>query len=202
MKRIEETVTVAHEGDGALSVLRYVAVGALVFQGAHLIEHVAQLAYWSAHPTQSPWLTPWAAEGRDLLAVGGEIAVGNELLHMLGNLIFFAGLMALVGLCRRAGRTVDEIPHLRTAVLIQGLHVVEHVALTTTSVINGRAIGASTFFGLLDGPLMTSTRIWFHFLLNLVASFYAARALVQMNTVGLIVRRPPPHQETAAALER
>lgn len=196
MKRMGDTVTVDYEEDGVASVLRYAAVGALVFQGAHLIEHVAQLAYWFSHPTQTPWLTPWAAEGRDLLAVGGEGAIGNELLHMVGNLIFLGGLFALVVLCRKAGRTSDEFPHLRTAVLVQSLHVVEHVALTTTSLIYGRAVGASTFLGLVDGPVMTSTRIWFHFLLNLVASWYAARALAEMNTGGLIIRRPRP----AAAL--
>lgn len=185
------TTTVDRGGGSLTRFIMYAAIAALVFQAVHFVEHVAQLGYWFAHPADAPWLTPWAVQGRDILAVGGEPALGNELLHLLGNLIFLGGLVGLVAVCSRRQRTGKEYPALRTAVVIQGFHVVEHVALTATSLIYGKAIGLSTFLGLVAGPVMTSFRVWFHLLINLVATWYAGRALAELNAGGILIPTTP-----------
>lgn len=164
-------------------LVKYLAVSALVFQAVHLIEHMAQLGYWIARPLEAPWLTPWADAGRAQLAVGGNAALGNEILHLVGNVIFLAGLVALLSYVHRLGLEMSSA--LRVAFVVQGVHVIEHVALTTTAALWGEAVGISTFFGLVDGPVMTSYRVWFHFLINLVASWFAARAVMFVYTQGL-----------------
>jgi len=184
-------IAIQEKGRWITRAVGYLAIAALVFQVVHFVEHLGQLGYWLGHPAEAPWLTPWAAEGRDALAIGGETALGNELLHLLGNLIFLAGLIALAALCRRAGRTADDFPDLRAALVIQGFHVGEHVALTTTTAIYGNAIGLSTFLGLVSGPAMTSYRVWFHLLINLIATWYAGRALIRMIGAGLVVAGKP-----------
>lgn len=173
--------------DRVTGLLKYLAVSALVFQTVHLVEHVAQLGYWMARPLEAPWLTSWAVEARDALALAGNLTLGNEILHLVGNLIFLGGLVALFLYCRR--RAADIPSALRVAFVVQGIHIVEHVALTTTTALWGKAIGISTFLGLVSGPVMTSYRVWFHFLINLGASWYAARAVVSLHARGFIVER-------------
>lgn len=51
----------------------------------------------------------------------------------------------------------------------------------------GEAAGLSTFFGLVSGPVMTSYRVWFHFLINLVATWFAARAVMVLQSRGLLI---------------
>lgn len=165
----------------------YVAVGALAFQAVHLIEHAAQLGYWFLHPDRAPWLTPWAAEGRDALAVGGRTMLGGELLHLLGNLIFLAGLLGLSAILTE--RRFPGMRSLRFAVVIQGVHVLEHLSLTATTVLFGEAIGVTTAFGLVTGVGLTSLRVWAHFAINLVATWFAMRALAEMLSHGLISGR-------------
>lgn len=179
--------------------VKYLAVAALAFQAVHFVEHLAQLGYWLMHPAEAPWLTPWAAGGRDLLAFSGRSALGNELLHLVGNLIFLAGLGALLTYCHWRGRAA-AYPPLRIALLLQGVHVLEHLALTATTVVFGKAIGLSTFFGLVGGPLMTSYRVWFHLLINLVASWYGWRALVAMHADGLLLDSSPRPTEARRAV--
>lgn len=171
------------ESDRMGMTLKYLAVSGLVFQAVHFIEHVAQLGYWLARPLATPWLTPWAVAGRDQLAVGGDAALGNEILHLVGNLVFLAGLGALY--LYRHRQTLATPLALRVAMVIQGFHVAEHMALTLTAAAWGKTVGISTFFGLVDGPVMTSYRVWFHFLVNLVASWFAARALMPLLDRGL-----------------
>lgn len=176
--------------------LKYLAVSALVFQGVHFIEHVAQLGYWMARPLEAPWLTPWAVAGRDQLAVGGDAALGNEILHLVGNLIFLGGLGVLY--LYRQRQALGTPPALRVATVIQGLHVAEHVTLTMTAAVWGNAIGISTFLGLVNGPVMTSYRVWFHFLINLAASWFAARALMSLYKQ----RLPRSNMPEATALSK
>lgn len=180
--------------------LMYLAVSALVFQAVHLVEHVAQLGYWMARPLEAPWLTPWAVEGRDALAVAGNLVLGNEILHLVGNLIFLGGLVALFLYCRR--RALGMPSALHVAFVIQGIHVAEHVALTTTTALWGKAIGISTFLGLVNGPVMTSYRVWFHFLINLVATWFAARAVMSLYARSLLVERVRSPGERPAMTER
>jgi hypothetical protein len=173
-------------GPGAWRVVRDVATAALVFQLVHFIEHVAQLGYWAMHTSSAPWLTPWAMAGRELLVVDGTPASGNELLHLVGNLIFLAGVLALAGLVPRARRWTGEIPFLKPAILLQGAHVIEHVLLTGTYLASGEAIGFTTVFGLADGAFGSTLRVWAHFLLNLVATYFALRAVLEMRRSGLL----------------
>jgi hypothetical protein len=160
------------------------ALAALAVQAGHLLEHMLQLGYWFAHPAEPPWMTPWAMNLAHRLAVGGNHALGIELLHLIGNLIFLAGLTALALVCRRVGHGGPR--NLRIALTIQTLHVVEHTALTSSVILAGQAVGVSTFFGLVDGQAMTSWRVWFHFLINLAASWYTARALLELRRTGVL----------------
>jgi hypothetical protein len=151
----------------------------------HFVEHIAQLGYWFLNPAEAPWITPWALPVRDALAVAGEVPLGNELLHLAGNLVFLGGLMALAIYWNRRGG--EASPHLRTALWVQGIHMGEHVVLTASTIILGKAVGLSTFLGLISGPAMTSFRVWFHFLINLVATWYAGRAVLALHSEGLLV---------------
>lgn len=171
---------------GAWRLVRDVAIAALVFQVVHFIEHLAQLGYWTSHPASAPWLTPWAIAGRDALIVDGTPASGNELLHLLGNLIFLVGLFALVALVWRMGQSVGEVPFLKPALWLQGIHVIEHVLLTGTYLAVGKAIGFTTLFGLAAGPFGSGLRVWAHFLLNLVGTYFAVRAVLDMGRRGLL----------------
>lgn len=171
---------------GAWRVIRDIAVAALIFQVVHFVEHVAQLGYWMTHPTEAPWLTPWAMAGRDLLVVDGTPASGNELLHLVGNLIFLAGLVALIALVWRLGQSIGEVPFLKPALWLQGIHVLEHVLLTGTYLAAGKAIGFTTLFGLAQGPFGSGLRVWAHFLLNLVGTYFAVRAVLEMRRRGLL----------------
>jgi hypothetical protein len=171
---------------GAWRVVRDIAVAALVFQVVHFIEHVAQLGYWMSHPASAPWLTPWAIAGRDLLVVDGTPASGNELLHLVGNLIFLVGVFALVALVWRVGQSIEEVPFLKPALWLQGFHVIEHVLLTGTYLAAGKAIGLTTLLGFAGGAFGSGLRIWAHFLLNLVGTYFAVRAVVEMRRRGLL----------------
>ncbi|MGH8945624.1 MAG: DUF6008 family protein [Acidimicrobiia bacterium] len=180
-------------GPRARRVVRDVAVAALVFQIVHFIEHLAQLGYWVLNPVSAPWLTPWAITGRDLLIVDGTAASGNELLHLVGNLIFLGGLLALVTLARSEPRG-EEIPYLRPALWVQTVHVVEHLLLTGTYLAFGTAIGVTTLFGAASGAFGSGLRVWAHFLLNLVGTYLAIRAVVELQRRGLLLPgRLPDH---------
>lgn len=173
-------------GPRAWRMVRDVAIAALVFQLVHFVEHVAQLSYWAMHTSSAPWLTPWAIAGRELLVVDGTPASGNELLHLVGNLIFLAGVLALVGLVFSARQSPGEIPFLKPALLLQGAHVIEHVLLTGTYLAIGDAVGFTTLFGLADGAFGSGLRVWAHFLLNLVATYFVSRAVLEMKRRGLL----------------
>lgn len=150
----------------------------LGFQVVHAFEHVLQLGYWAIHPTAAPWTTPWAVAGRDLLAgaADGQTGSGNELLHLFGNVIFLAGLAGLLSLLRWS----DETPHhsLLVAGWLQTAHVIEHVALTTSWFLVGRAVGVTTLLGTLEGSAGASVRVWAHFLINMIATAYLVHGLV------------------------
>jgi hypothetical protein len=64
-------------------------------------------------------------------------------------------------------------------VWMQGIHGLEHVALTLSVALGAKqAIGLSTWFGLLQpGPGLWTYRIWWHAIANLVGSAIFAVAL-------------------------
>ena len=144
------------------------AIGGGVFQLGHFAEHVAQAGYWLAHRSDAPWMTPWASS---LASSFGRLATGTpgfgmEALHLTGNMIFFGGATAIAVVISRGGRPDARRPA-RLGVAVQGLHVLEHVALTATVLAGGPARGLSTLFGTLDpGPGLWTYRVWWHLTIN------------------------------------
>ncbi len=156
------------------AVLTLVAVAGLGFQVLHIAEHVVQSGVWVTAPDQPPFLTPWATWGAEALAVTGHASLGQELLHLVGNAVFLLGLSALAALVRPPARAV------RLALAWQGAHLLEHVALSLTTAVWGRAIGVTTLLGTLDaGPTLWRLRVLAHLALNTIASAYAAVGIVQ-----------------------
>ena len=159
-------------------VLWVAVLGVIVFQVVHLGEHFAQGLAWLVNPGQT-YVTPWAASGADGLRVltTGAMSAGMEMLHLLGNMVFLAGLAALVALTARLG--VHDLRWLRPAVAVQAVHVLEHSLLTLTSIVGGRALGLSNMFGLVD-PQTTrgmALRVWVHLSWNLIGTVLAVLAI-------------------------
>jgi hypothetical protein len=161
-------------------ILGFIAAGGLGFQAVHMVEHVVQVVAWVAAPGRPPFLTPWAEVGAEALSVTGQPGLGEELLHLVGNVVFLVGLVALAGLVRSRSRS------LMVALVVQGVHVAEHVALTFGVIATGRAIGVTTLFGALSpGPTLWSVRVLAHLGLNAVATLAAAVALIHILRAGL-----------------
>lgn len=182
---------VASPGAKRVRWLWAVCAGAMVFQLVHMLEHLVQLGHWMANPQAPPYLTPWAAEGRDGLAVltDGTPSTGNEVLHLLGNLVFLGGLVAAGALVVAVG--IHEVRWLRAASTTQGLHVVEHAILTMTALFGTSAIGFTNLFGLIDPRTSTgaATRVWVHFALNLTGTVFALLATREIVRNGWQVER-------------
>lgn len=180
-----DTVRGAPRRELGWQLLAGLVVGVLAFQVIHVLEHVLQTAYWVLHPAAPPWLTPWASVGRDALAaaVDGHPVSGNEVLHLGGNVLFLVGLVGLVALLHH--RQVEVSRLMAIAVWVQGLHVLEHVALTATWFVAGRVIGVTTLFGTVGGTTVSSLRVWAHLLLNLSATgcFLVALSAVPRQAV-------------------
>jgi Family of unknown function (DUF6008) len=164
---------------GSIGVIALGVVG----QIGHFQEHVAQAGYWLAHPNAQPWMTPWATG----LANGfGRVdtskpALGMEILHLIGNFIFLAGLAGVVVITRRAPQTRTRVWG-RMGVWMQGIHGLEHLALTVSVALGAsQAIGLSTWFGLIDpGPGLWTFRIWWHLIANAIGTMIFAMALYHL----------------------
>ncbi|MQA24625.1 MAG: hypothetical protein GEU94_03965 [Micromonosporaceae bacterium] len=167
-------------------------VGSAIFQVVHAVEHFAQVGYWVIHPTDAPWVTPWAAYLVTGLSPYGPPGMGVELLHLIGNLIFFFGVVFLAILVRVIGGSVAAARATKLTLWVQGIHVLEHVALTLSLAMTGRAMGLSTVFGAITGPSLFTYRIWWHFAINLVGTILLARALWQLRPALATAR----HRET------
>ncbi|GGK76976.1 DUF6008 family protein [Mangrovihabitans endophyticus] len=155
----------------------------IVGQLGHIQEHVAQTGYWVMHSGQQPWMTPWG----DGLAAGfagadpGKPSLGMEILHLIGNFIFLAGIAGVMIITRHAlGSRARRWA--RMGVWMQGIHGLEHLALTLSVALGAsQAIGLSTWFGVLEpGPGLWTYRIWWHFLANVLGSVIFAVALVHL----------------------
>lgn len=152
-------------------------------QIGHLTEHVAQVGYWVQHPNSPAWMTPWGnalARGFDQVDTG-KPTLGMEILHLTGNFIFLAGLAAVMVITRRTRRTRTRF-WAKMGVWMQGIHGLEHVSLTLSVALGARqAIGLSTWFGLLaPGPGLSTYRIWWHFIANVIGSFIFGVALYHL----------------------
>jgi Family of unknown function (DUF6008) len=155
----------------------------MVGQIGHLQEHVAQAAYWIGHPNAKPWMTPW---GTGLAKGFGQVdkskpSLGMEILHLVGNFIFLAGLAAVVVITVHARQTQAR-KWGKMGVWMQGIHGLEHLALTLSVALGAtRAIGLSTWFGTLpNGPGLWTYRIWWHALANLVGTVIFGIALYHL----------------------
>ncbi|MGQ0843381.1 MAG: DUF6008 family protein [Sporichthyaceae bacterium] len=148
-------------------------------QLGHLQEHVAQVCYWVQHPNSPAWMTPW---GESLARGFGSIhestpMLGMEILHFVGNMGFLAGIVGIVVITRdRSGS--DARRWARMGTWMQGLHGLEHLALMVSVALGTRAIGLSTWFGLMNpGPGLWTYRIWWHFVANVIGSVIFSIAL-------------------------
>src|ERR687886_2069507 len=136
---------------------------------------------------------------------------GMELLHLAGNWIFLTGVFALylTVLSFRRQKTQHRATHRQTrkamsaarvAFWIQLVHVIEHVSLTGSYFLMGRAIGLSTLFGAsiyLGDAWASSIRIWWHFLMNLAVTVAAVLALRGLRRVGLLRMGVPASTDEA-----
>ena len=111
------------------------------FQLGHFLEHLLPAAHWLGHPGEQPLITPWGLVATDgftsLAGHHGGRASGTELLHLAGNWIFFTGLIALYAGTKSWNRRLPGMRALRLAFWLQLVHVLEHVALTTTYFASG-----------------------------------------------------------------
>jgi hypothetical protein len=155
----------------------------VVGQIGHLQEHVAQVGYWLGHPNAPAWMTPW---GTGLAKGYGQVdqskpTLGMEILHLTGNFIFLAGLAGVMVITRRARNTRTRYWG-RMGVWMQGIHGLEHLTLTLSVWFGAkRAIGLSTWFGLIQPGLGLSTyRVWWHFIANVIGSMIFAMALYSL----------------------
>jgi hypothetical protein len=188
----------------AFRLLIVLVVGTLSFQAVHFIEHLSQLGYWFVYPAATPWMTPWgrvAADGLAALAgdYGGH-ATGMELLHLVGNSIFFIGIATMYLALRARGTDRREMRATRFVFWLQLVHVLEHVSLTSTYLFFGTPIGMSTLFGYsfhLEGAWASSIRIWWHFTMVLVTTGAAVLALGELRRAGLFTTSAPPTSTTS-----
>ncbi|OKJ78274.1 DUF6008 family protein [Streptomyces sp. CB02460] len=146
----------------------------VVGQVGHFQEHVAQAAYWIAHPYDPAWMTPW---GNSFSRGLGQIdpskpSLGMEILHLAGNFIFLAGLVGIVQITHRVTGELKSRKWARMGVWMQGIHGLEHIVLTASIALGAsRAIGLSTWFGAIEpGPALATYRVWWHFVANAVGT--------------------------------
>jgi len=181
---------------GAQAVVLVGVVG----QIGHLAEHVAQVGHWVADPNAPGWMTPWGsglARGFGRLETARP-ALGMEILHLVGNMIFLAGPVGVMVLtCRAPGLRARRWA--RMGVLVQGLHGLEHLALTLSVWFGApRAIGFSTWFGAMHpGPGLWTYRVWWHFLANVVGSAVFAAALWFARADRKVIEDSFAHQGSA-----
>lgn len=154
----------------------WLAVVATIVQLYHLLEHFRQLDAWFHDPTGQPWMSGLfmiADRGFALIAGrGSQPAVGMEIVHLIGNSIFFIGIVAW--------RRHFANKWVKWAYWLQGFHVIEHIGLTATMLAWSAPLGLSTLYGLaphLGATVATSYRIWWHFTMNLAATSLLLAAL-------------------------
>jgi hypothetical protein len=182
------------------SALIATAVTGGVFQLAHFAEHLAQSGYWTAHRDQAPWMTPWAQALADSFGglAPGTPSFGMEALHLAGNAIFLAGAVAILVVVTRYGPVAARRPA-RLGVVVQAVHVAEHVGLTVSVLVAGRAYGLSTLLGSLDpGPGLWSYRILWHLTINATATALLAAALIRCARHGAPSATPRSHHPALA----
>lgn len=160
-----------------------VVLGA-IGQFGHMLEHVAQAGYWVMRPYEPAWMTPWGSG----LAIGFGVtdptkpSLGMEILHFVGNMLFLAGIVGVMQLTRRVTYRSTARRCARMGVWMQGIHGVEHLVLMLSVWLGApAAIGLSTWFGLIEpGVALSTHRIWWHFLANVLGTAIFSLALYHL----------------------
>jgi hypothetical protein len=160
----------------------YLAVAAgFGLQSFHSFEHVIQVVFWGKNPYAPGYMSPVAkkaAAGLESIAAStlgwtGRSTLGMELLHLVGNALFLLGIGGLlIGIPFAAKRHGAML-----AFTFEGIHLLEHVILTATTVAGFPAWGNSTLFNTLSGAQLSSHRIWWHFVMNIAALILFALAI-------------------------
>ncbi len=167
-------------------VILGVAVAGIGFQLFHLAEHTVQMVMWILHPQRAPFMSSWAHEASQILGRVDQTrasettivaARGMEYLHLVGNLVFLAGVGAL---WRFAQGYRSAQAQATRALWVQCAHVAEHVVLVASLLIVGRPVGLSTGFGLLDGTRLSTFRVWWHGGVNLLATVMCVVAVLAL----------------------
>ena len=162
-------------------ITRWLALGtalALLFQYGHFLEHVIQVGAWIGGHMQSPYMTEF---GMHLTHMLGQMffaaeapermhRLGMELLHLVGNAVFFVGVCGLWMFVRT--------PVMRLALFVQTFHLAEHILLTLTVYTLDTPIGFSTLFGYpMSDFISVAFRVWWHFLFNAIPTSLCSLAL-------------------------
>ena len=157
------------------------AVLGTVFQAGHFVEHAVQAGQWLFVKRSAPWMSDLAC----WLSVhmGATMAKGMEVLHLTGNLIFLATLFLWLVLDRSNNAWI------RRAFLVEAFHLTEHISLTATIFLYGKAVGWSTLFGFApavfghDGAV--GFRVLWHFGMNLIPSALMLWAMLPRSRGGI-----------------
>ena len=163
-------------------IAAYIIAGATVlFQGFHTLEHIIQTNFWFSNKWSAPYMTPIAksvASGletvhRRTFELTTAPTLGMELLHFYGNLIFFVGILAIyLSKTFYHRRSLVKYP-----LVFEGIHLVEHTTLLFSVLMGASPWGASTLFSQLSGTQLSIHRIWWHFVMNVVAFILTVLAL-------------------------
>lgn len=153
----------------------------VLFQGFHTIEHLIQTIYWFNNKWSLPYMTPIAksiAAGletihRRAIDITTAPTLGMELLHFYGNLIFFIGILGIY----LSNTFIHRKNMIKYPLLFEGLHLLEHTTLLGSVLLGASPWGASTLFSQLTGSQLSTHRIWWHFIMNIVAFTLTVLAL-------------------------
>lgn len=160
----------------------------LIFQIGHFAEHAFQFAVWvlgdlsNICGRNTPWMSPWANDfvqqiGAVFTSADAQrrMMLGMEVLHLIGNGIFLAGLASLY-YCIRS-------KWVRWALYIETFHLYEHISLTATAYFIGKPIGMSTLFGAVnvigEREFAVGCRVTWHFVMNLLPMPFAMVGLME-----------------------
>lgn len=147
-----------------------IAILGTAFQVGHFVEHAAQAGEWVFVDRTQAWMSTLACDLSLLL--NASMARGMEVLHLTGNLIFLVTLAAWWKLKGSA---------FRAPFLVEAFHLTEHISLTATVFLYGKAAGWSTLFGfapeLLGHNGAVGFRVLWHFGMNLIPSAMMAWAM-------------------------
>jgi hypothetical protein len=173
----------------------------IAFQIGHFFEHLFQFGMWLFSERSVAWMSPpvmamvhWiGASMYPAAEMKRQMGVGMEVLHLIGNGIFLATIAGLYYGNFMRNRLV------KWALVIEGLHLLEHVMLTLSIIYVGKPLGVSTLFGnniaWFGQEWGVGYRVAWHFLMNLVPTILVMKAVMQY----LKGRKASPTAVTAAA---